>query len=65
MSTENNIVLTAAAFGSVYLCSNALKEINNSKKDYKSLTFYCNYFVFGLSAGIFLSIVKNNLSKNN
>jgi hypothetical protein len=61
MSVENNIVLTATAFGSVYLCSNALKEINNSKYGYKTLPFYCNYFAFGLSAGIFISIVKHTL----
>lgn len=63
MSFEDNIVLTAATFGSVYLCINSLKEINNTKCCYKSLPFYCNYFIFGVSTGVFMSIIKHKLKE--
>ena len=61
MSIENNIVLTAASFGSIYLCAIALQEANKSK--YNSIPYYCNYFILGFSAGIFVSIVKCSLNK--
>ncbi len=58
MSIQNNIILSAAMFGSVYLCANSLNEINNNARN-DSLPFYCNYFIFALSAGIFTRMVFN------
>jgi hypothetical protein len=63
MSVEDNIILTAFAFGSFYLCANTLKEINKNKYSYRDFQFYYNYCIFGFSAGVVTTIIKYTITK--
>jgi hypothetical protein len=56
MSIENTIILSAAAFGSFYLCATSLKEMHNNKC---WLPFYHNCLVFGFSLGTIRYIVRH------
>jgi hypothetical protein len=64
-SQSNIIVLAASTLGSVYLCAKSLKEINYTRYSYKELPFYCNYFIFGFSSLLFMSLVKNTIKIKN
>jgi hypothetical protein len=64
MSTEDNILLTATAIGTIYLCIDSIKGINNSKYSCIDFDFYYNYFVLGISGYVFMSIVKYTVTKN-
>ena len=68
MTPENSLVLAASAIGSVFLCGISLQQINNYNISYSKpipLSFYCNYFVLGMSSGIFLCISKIVIKNNN
>jgi hypothetical protein len=55
MSIENTIILSAAAFGSFYLCATSLKEMQTNTH---WLPFYHNCLVFGVSLGTIGYIVS-------
>lgn len=65
MSPEATVVLASATFGSVYLCATSLEEINKNKLNYISFPFLCNYFILGLSSGIFMCITGHMLKNKN
>ena len=58
MISEKNMVLAAATLGTIYLCNASLKNLNENYNP-GSLAFYCNYFTFGFSIGIFYTLTKN------
>jgi len=58
MISEKNVVLAVATLGSVYLCNASLKKLNENYNP-GTLPFYCNYFTFGFSIGIFYTLTKN------
>lgn len=64
MSPEKTLVLFASTFGSMYLCSYSLEQMNK-RHDYLSLPSICNYFMFGLSSGMILTITKHILKNEN
>ena len=53
-----SIVLSAATFGSFYLCTTSLELINKANSNYVSLPYLCNYFVFGVSLGLIMTLNK-------
>ena len=59
MPIEDNIILAATALGSVYLCAQTLKVMNNNlevivkNNGCGNLVFYYNCFTFGISLGTF------------
>lgn len=64
MSPENSVILASATFGSIYLCAYSLEQMNK-RHDYLSLPSICNYFMFGFSSGMILTITKHILKNEN
>jgi len=56
MSIKNTIVLSAAAFGSFYLCVTSLKLMQTN---IYWAPFYYNCCVFGFSLGIIVSFIEH------
>lgn len=56
MSIENTIILSAATFGSFYLCATSLKLMQTN---IHWMPFYYNCCVFGFSLGIITSFIQH------
>lgn len=70
MTYENSIVLATGTFGAIYLCATSLQQINKYTYNpltfpYNPLAFYCNYFIFGLSSGMIITLTRHIIKNNN
>ena len=49
-------ILYAATLWSFYLCATSLELINKANSNYVSLPSLCNYFTFGVSLGMIMTL---------
>ena len=64
MTPEKSLVLASVTLGSFLICAYSLEQMNK-RHDYLSLPSICNYFMFGFSSGMILTITKHMFKNEN